>query len=448
MRKRTNIILVLFIFLFVSCSADQAPNPSTWLGNFELFWRGMSRNYAFWGHDSTDWDSLYDEYRPKFASLDASVEADNEKAFRYIYEMTRNFSDGHFAVAFSPSLFPSRNSKSIIMSPSIVQRYLTRYDGISEDMAYDYMSHANSDNYQIHQEILETDLCSLYNSDLVYNAIQARPSDIVYAIDIENKFSAAIYRDVSGVVYFTFSAFQFISYINSYLLGDVSDVVLDVVAVYKRFVEYVNDCETTGLIIDLRANEGGAVDDGALLWGALIEEKRQVGYSRYKVGENRLEYGEYIPYFVNPIDYAKLEALGLSRCENKTFYKPIAVIINTSSVSMAELSTLFFKTFANSKVFGVNSFGGLGVITGEPDVLNAGVFNTGFLSLVYTPSAVIYDLNKNLVDGVGIAPDERVEFDFNSFFSVSPNKTIHPTGKDTMLDCAREWINAAIKGQV
>jgi carboxyl-terminal processing protease len=60
------LIFVLLTLSFYACSKDpelESVKPSTFAdtpeGNYEAFWHGVNRNYAFFNYDPTDWNKMY-----------------------------------------------------------------------------------------------------------------------------------------------------------------------------------------------------------------------------------------------------------------------------------------------------------------------------------------------------------------------------------------------------
>lgn len=79
-------------------------NPRTetiynWDQLFESYWNGMNYNYVFWDIDPTDWDKMYEVYKPKFEGI-AKEGFDNkevnDKAFEWLKEMSSTLIDNHF----------------------------------------------------------------------------------------------------------------------------------------------------------------------------------------------------------------------------------------------------------------------------------------------------------------------------------------------------------------
>lgn len=83
--KRNILILALIALVFSGCRKEADYHPyigetdqlayDSYATQFEFLWKCMSTGYVFWDVDPTDWDAVYDEYMPKFESLDAQHEA-------------------------------------------------------------------------------------------------------------------------------------------------------------------------------------------------------------------------------------------------------------------------------------------------------------------------------------------------------------------------------------
>ena len=78
MKKQIQRFLLLTnvagVLVLIACKKEiSAPNPPTsYTGSnfsdlFEAFWNGMNNNYVFWGIDTTNWDRVYNQYKPIFA---------------------------------------------------------------------------------------------------------------------------------------------------------------------------------------------------------------------------------------------------------------------------------------------------------------------------------------------------------------------------------------------
>jgi hypothetical protein len=86
-RITLSLLGVIMIGLF-SCKREIVKPEllSNYEGNnygeiFTAFWSGMNSNYLFWDQESTNWDSVYRAYKPKFDSLDAQGYTDTTLNF-------------------------------------------------------------------------------------------------------------------------------------------------------------------------------------------------------------------------------------------------------------------------------------------------------------------------------------------------------------------------------
>ena len=104
---------VLMAVCVLAACRDEMPdmqNPRTdiniynWSQLFDAYWSGMNYNYVFWDIDPTDWDAVYDEYKPQFDALadkGFSDKATNEEAFGMLEELSSGLIDGHFGLTLT-----------------------------------------------------------------------------------------------------------------------------------------------------------------------------------------------------------------------------------------------------------------------------------------------------------------------------------------------------------
>jgi C-terminal processing protease CtpA/Prc len=114
---------------------------------------------------------------------------------------------------------------------------------------------------------------------------------------------------------------------------------------------------------------------------------------------------------------------------------PVAVLVNSNSVSMAEMTALTAKQMPNARLIGKRTFGGLCALAGnETSSLNysghVGIRNETPV-YVYLPTLCIFDIDKKPLDGTGVTPDIEVDFDMTKMGT---------TGRDSQLDRALEYI--------
>ena len=109
-RIRTFMGVAFAVLALVACRDEmpdmQDPRANTdiynWSQLFDCYWTGMNYNYVFWDIDPTDWDAVYDEYKPRFDALADKGFGDkavNNEAFGLLEELSSGLIDGHFSVS-------------------------------------------------------------------------------------------------------------------------------------------------------------------------------------------------------------------------------------------------------------------------------------------------------------------------------------------------------------
>jgi peptidase, S41 family len=155
-----------------------------------------------------------------------------------------------------------------------------------------------------------------------------------------------------------------------------------------------------GLVLDLRSNPGGLVDQVTSVADQILPEALIV-YSSNRVGEKQ---------------YAK--------SDNKESLKiPIVMLVNEGSASASEILSGALQDNKKATILGVNTFG-KGVIQSILEMDKGGLVIT--TAQYFTP-------NGNVVDKKGIKPDVKVDY----------KKT--GENKDTQLDKAIEILKQKVK---
>ena len=191
----------------------------------------------------------------------------------------------------------------------------------------------------------------------------------------------------------------------------------------EKFEEILPICN--GLVIDLRGNKGGYTADQNTLFGPLLTaEKKYFAEDRTKSGENRLDYTAWIPRYV-------------SGHASADFSKPIAVLINSASISMAEISSEIARALReyygfDTAIIGTSSSGGYGTLASDSaNTMGAGTIAVSdMVSLIYTPFFNHRYRNGICYEGKGEPVDIAVPFSYENF----------SIGKDDKLDAALAWI--------
>ena len=180
-----------------------------------------------------------------------------------------------------------------------------------------------------------------------------------------------------------------------------------------------------GVIIDVRSNGGGDMNDSQYVVGALVPSGYiHFGYQRFKRGTGRFEY--------SPLMEAHVGAMS---DPHEVITEPIVIMGNCQSISMSETSILCTKTLQNGYFIGKRSYGAICALVGNDDhsYNYAGYIGVQGVTPVFghVPSMASYTLDKKLIEAQGITPDIDVDLDIDKFKA---------TGQDTQIDRAMEFI--------
>ena len=182
-----------------------------------------------------------------------------------------------------------------------------------------------------------------------------------------------------------------------------------------------------GVIIDVRGNGGGMIDDFKFIAGSLLPGgKHQIGYQRFKNGTGRYDYSVLSPCTLN----AMADSL------HEPITEPVVIMSNCRSISMAEMTVLAVKTMPNGTAIGKRSSGGkCSLKSNNHSFTNNYMGYVGVRNetpvYVYLPSVAYITHDNKIIEGIGITPDIEVDLDANLF---------EATGQDTQLDRALQFI--------
>lgn len=373
-------ILAFAFSIFASSCADNSIKPSEGTFNkiFNQFWEGVNENYVFWDRDTVDWDNKYIKYKPLFNDLDINSNIDCEKSVVYFTDMTKNLIDGHFRISFSNSYI--NNFK---IDPSFTRRQ--RVSNFRYQFSY-------------------IDIDKKYLTEPFY-----------FSSENNSKKSGPL-RLLSGkigsdILYLSISNFFLTSYFSDY--SSKSRIVLN------YFFEELDSLNSfKGIIIDVRGNSGGDVEDLAFLIGKLIHKPLHFGDFQSKSGSGRLDYTIFMKALLYPTGEKKMVDL------------PIVVLGDTFSASLAETFIMALSSLPKCIFLGESTWGATGFVT-DQGVFNAGYFQVlDFLSVSMSSGRFI-NIDGNSYEGVGYPPDIYLPFDSNSINS----------GRDLQLEKAIEIIN-------
>lgn len=391
------LIAAIFLSMTVSCQkqeTDLVPpsserNFSTWAEVFESYWRAMNYNYVFWDIDETDWDKVYETYYPRFEALGTYSMSTFEEAGALFDELSANLVDHHYT----------------FMLKSTEYNYYVQPSG-KEIATRDYY-HERMDLQQ-----------------LVDNATAGVGSGRIVSFEgavseVNGSNMLAMSYLIDDVAYIYFSNFYW-----TYLMLYSADLEND--PLYKVYENFFNLIDNTpglkGVIIDVRNNGGGYINDAYYFYSKMMGESVQPMWTRTKNGLGRYDYGPWVPYIVDPA------------ADSRNLQVPIVQIVDLYSVSMSEMSSLIVKELHNGVVVGERTYGGLGMLMGDFDYSYAGeVENASYW--IYTTTTMSKDLHGNRLEGVGVIPDIEVLFDEAAFMS----------GNDVQLEAALDYIESAMR---
>jgi C-terminal processing protease CtpA/Prc len=209
---------------------------------------------------------------------------------------------------------------------------------------YDARITSSMDEYELFNELgkmlaeLEdghTNLISSFNTSRFWNWYDGYPDNfnpVVHESYLGSKYTNGlkyvVMRDQIGYVYY----------------GNFSDP-LDETDLDEMF-SYLKDCKA--LIIDIRENTGGSLDNSERIAARFLEEKMTVGYIRHKTGPGHHELSE--PY---PVD---LQPSGRMK-----WLRPVAVLTNRKCYSTSNDFVNKMKLFPQVTVIGDTTGGGCGL---------------------------------------------------------------------------------------
>ena len=243
----------------------------------------------------------------------------------------------------------------------------------------------------------------------------------------------------NNVAYFYLSDFHLSPYLNDeftqhYFAGADEATMATINEVRDTWKSWFDAVQTLhangqlrGVIIDVRSNGGGIVDDYQYIIGSLLPSgDYDIGLSRYKRDLGRYDY--------SPLSPARFKTM---EDPHATITEPVVVLCNCNSVSMSEITSLSCKTLPNGTLIGKNTHGGICARHGGPQSYykdysgTIGEMNKTAVWL-YIPSMVTMSKEKRIFEGVGITPDIIVDYD-PTFFATQ--------GRDSQLDRALQFLN-------
>jgi hypothetical protein len=416
MKKITLCIIALIVTLtFSSCRKDETElydplniqsfdTPSE---QFESLWRAMATNYVMWDIDPTDWNAVHDEYYPKFLKLDEKWERyDNDESTEAIstdelaelyVSAFANLIDHHFSLRVYNYWGESEETTEYFnFSPG--NQEIKQRDYYHDAYILAYKAYSSSTSLEEIDDKIE-------NTSIVQHLrkleTEGRASQIMYGSTSDMCVISALIDGKTPYLYFsTFDISNLLNNSNIWVDGTAEAQTYQAFNNFYKNILTEDENSIDGVIIDLRENNGGILLDHRFLLGALVDQPIQAGWARYKAGLGMYDYSAWTPHIFYPGPYYRIG-----------FSKPIVVISDINSVSMAEITTMMTKELPNGYVVGERTYGGHGVLSSETYALYSGTFGSkegpyyGYLS-----DHLVKTLDGEILEGIGISPDINMTF--------------------------------------
>ena len=461
------------------------------VGEFEVFWNGMNANYALWDYElenGLDWDDVYRKYYPKFVELDKKDSVTDKELTDLMNEIVAPLHDGHLTIkiwnhstgkyvtvspnylrvgrerkeefeatrGFLPSLKyyqdkgkvleMRRTSTNVIgqiyrtmlayMEEQITELEQKTVRTQDEEERLNAFQSAHKDLIQI----LDTDNLNAYNQfalryewlhipylEPINLNLYEHPIDITYALLEGN------------IAYLSFNHFRLSAYLDPKLCkvffglptGLTKAAIESVQYIWNSWITAIQELKKAGnlggVIIDVRSNGGGMLDDYRYVLGALLPSGgHHVFNARFKRGPGRFDYSPIMPQYMKTLEK-----------EHQTITEPIVVLCNCNSVSMAEITSMGAKVLENGTLIGTRTRGGFSGLSSNENFSNnyAGYVGIDGTTSVYCyiPQQVTFSiLDGKIVESKGIEPDIVVPMDFDVWNNGN--------GPDNQLDRALQFI--------
>lgn len=165
---------------------------------------------------------------------------------------------------------------------------------------------------------------------------------------------------------------------------------------FKKLFNPITNGTVKKIILDLRGNGGGYVNDARIFTDRFLTKQAVWGYQRTKEGNGRFNYSPWFPIETKPHKFGLKQDI------------PIAVLIDKGSMSMSEVSTMMIKSQGNHvTILGDNSRGGSAGLGGGDDYNGGNTLNNGYLDF-YMPLMAFKNNQGKVIEGIGVTPDIKV----------------------------------------
>ena len=436
--KRYIFILIVCSFAVTGCrhKSDYVMNyayndrmafgaaDTSYAAKFEVMWHGMNSNYAMWDYEydcGVDWDNIYDEFYPQYEALDEQQAKVTDAQLEKLLEQTvAPLHDGHLYIQMKNH----QTGKFVDASPGELRVDRERGDELKTVKGKKPIL----DYYQTAGQLKAYKKATTLNPDLTPKSamVQKYPLTLTYALFDGN------------IAYLGFDHFT----LSPYLLEDMtkscfpspdnttSALITEFRATWDAWFNAIQKHQAAGdlggVIIDIRSNGGGYLLDYQYVIGTLVPSGGiHESNARFKRGTGRLDYSPILAQTMYTLPDAHV-----------TVTKPIVVLCNCASVSMAEHTAYSAKILENARLIGTRTHGGFCTITANTDYTTNYAGHVGEQNVTsvfcYIPQELAFTLNNEIVEGIGITPDIELPFDAATWNNGA--------GKDNQIDRALDFI--------
>ena len=298
------------------------------------------------------------------------------------------------------------------------------------------LNHLSESLKNIIQSYYGTQLVNSYNQlVMVYSYLNVPGLEEISPALVDNgmRVSYALFK--GNIVYMYLSNFNLTTYLlpefyNKMNLTGSNDVMgKSIQTAWQKWFNKIQELHKAGtlggVIIDLRGNGGGKLNDFQFVLGALLPSG---GFTpcqlRFKRGTGRLDYSPLMPQVMPTLPD-----------EHAVVTEPIVVLGDCNSVSMSEMTVRSCQLIPNARFIGKRTWGGL---CGLNDNYFYSINYSGHIGVkgqtsvyVYTPVMASFSMDGKQLEGVGIDPDIEVDLD---------TKLFNANTKDTQLERALQYI--------
>ena len=391
----------------------------SYAGKFKVLWKALDQNYGIWDYERSqgvDWDAVYDEFLPKYEALDKRDDVTDDELQKLLEATLAPLHDGHFAAQMENH----QTGNFVVTVPSN-----TRTKERDDFEAMKNTTH-NLSAY------LPAAFGGTGNQILDYKEADTHIAEMgEYGITVKY----ALFKD--NIAYFYFSGFYLTLYLNDEkyqkIFGKANaatqQLALAVRQAWQAWFDKVQELHASGqlkgVVIDLRNNGGGMLDDNQYVLGSMLPSGGfEVAFSRFKRGVGRYDYSPLSPFKVPTLETA-----------HETITEPIVVLTNCGSVSMAEITSLGCQSLPNGTLIGKRTHGGLCSLITNPGVYYqnySGIIGERVVTPVwlYIPHMSAVCKGGQILEGVGLTPDIAVDLDVTQY---------QATGRDTQLERALQF---------